>query len=252
MKFRLIARLDIRNAHLIKTIRLEGVRRVGDPNEYARRYDAEGIDELLYLDVVASLYGRNALADLVSRASESVFVPTTVGGGIRSVDDVRTLLLAGADKIAVNTAAIKRPELITEIAEKFGSQAVTVQIDAKRKGDGWEAYCDGGRQPTGYDAVDWARHVADLGAGEILLTSIDQEGTLRGFDIALVEQVCGGVVSVPVIAAGGFGRPEHAVEAAQAGAVGVAVAGALHYGRVRLNDIKGALANAGVPVRRDA
>ena len=249
LKFRLIARLDCRNAHLIKTIRLEGVRRVGDPNDYARRYDAEGIDELLYLDVVASLYGRNALAGLVSQSAASVFTPITVGGGIRSADDVQTLFLAGADKVAVNTAAVKRPALITEIAEKFGSQAIAVQIDAKCKGNGWEAYCEGGRQPTGRDAIEWAQEAAGRGAGELLLTSIDREGTSTGFDADLVGRFAGGV-AVPVIAAGGFGRPEHAVEAAQAGVSGIAIAGALHYGRVGLSEIRAALHGAGVPVRR--
>ena len=248
LKFRLIARLDCRNAHLIKTIRLEGVRRVGEPNDYARRYDAEGIDELLYLDVVASLYGRNALAGLVSQSAASVFTPITVGGGIRSADDVQTLFLAGADKVAVNTAAIKRPVLITEIAEKFGSQAITVQIDAKRKGGGWEAYCEGGRQPTGRDAIGWAVEVGSRGAGEVLVTSIDNEGTNGGFDTDLYRAAVS-ELSIPVIAAGGFGRPEHAVEAAQAGVSGIAIAGALHYGRVGLSEIRAALHGAGVPVR---
>ena len=248
LKFRIIARLDIRNERLVKTIRLEGVRQVGDPNEFARRYDAEGIDEILYLDVVASLYGRNALAGLVKRSAEDVFTPTTVGGGIRSVEDVRTLLLAGADKIAVNTAAIRRPELITEIAEKFGSQIITVQIDAKRKGQGWEAYCEGGRQATGKDAVKWAGEAVARGAGEILLTSIDREGTGTGFDIDLVGRVAE-VVTVPMIAAGGFGCPEHAVEAVRAGASGIAIAGALHYRRVDLGEIRAALHGAGIPGR---
>ena len=246
LTFRLIARLDIRNARLIKTVRCEGVRPVGDPAEYAKRYDKEGIDEILYLDAVASLYGRNGLADLLDKTTNEVFTPVTAGGGVRSVGDAQNLLRAGADKIALNTAAIKRPELITELAMKFGSQAVVVQIDAKRKGNGWEAYCDGGRQATGRDAIAWAKEVISRGAGELLVTSIDQEGTGQGFDSALGIALD---VAAPVVLSGGFGCPAHAVEAAQAGVSGIAITGALHYNRVSLKEIRWALHNASIPVR---
>ncbi len=247
LAFRLIARLDCRNEHLVKTIRLEGVRKIGDPAEYAKRYDAEGIDEILYLDVVASLYGRNGLGELLQRTADECFVPVTAAGGVRSVSDVRELLRVGADKVAVNTAAIQRPELITEIAEQFGSQAMVIQIDAKRKNGGWEAYCDGGRQPTGKDAIEWAAEAVERGAGEILVTSIDREGTATGFDAKLC--VANNHLAVPVIACGGCGSAEHVIEAAKAGVSGVAVAGVLHYERVSLAEMRGALSEAGIPVR---
>ena len=247
IKFRLIARLDIRNERLIKTICCEGVRVVGDPAEYARRYDAAGIDEIIYLDVVASLYGRNGLARLLDKTTSDVFTPITAGGGVRTVDDGMALLRAGADKIAVNTAAIRRPALITELAEKFGSQAVVVQIDAKRKGNGWEAYCEGARQATGRRVSDWCVEVAERGAGELFVTAIDREGVGTGFDTALASHVAR--ANIPVVIAGGFNEPKHAIEAAQAGVSGIAIAGALHYSRVSLRDIRQALSAAGVPVR---
>jgi cyclase len=248
IKFRLIARLDIRNDRLIKTIRCEGVRVVGDPAEYARRYDAEGIDEILYLDVVASLYGRGGLAALLDDTTRDVFTPVSAGGGISSVADAAALLRAGADKVAVNTAAIRRPALITELAEKFGSQAVVVQIDAKSKGNGWEAYCDGARQPTGRDCRAWAKEAAERGAGELLVTNIDREGTRQGFDIDLAKDVAD-AVTIPTILCGGYDRTVDAVAAARTGVGGIAIAGALHYGRVSLRDIRQALIAAGVPVR---
>ncbi len=253
LAFRLIARLDIRNEHLIKTIRCEGVRKVGDPYEYATRYDEAGIDEIVYLDVVASLYGRNSLGDLVRRTSgwgdEGLFTPITVGGGIRSVDQGHELLARqGADKIALNTAAVQRPALLTELAHKFGSQAVTLQLDAKRVNGGWEAYIEGARQRTGKDAVAWAREAVIRGAGEILVTAIDREGTAGGCDLHLIEAVAS-VVSVPVVASGGVGTTEHIVEVAKTGASGVAMAGVLHYDRLKLNDIRQALREAGIAVR---
>ncbi|HDZ39046.1 MAG TPA: imidazole glycerol phosphate synthase subunit HisF [Marinobacter sp.] len=248
LAFRLIARLDIRGAHLIKTIRLEGVRKLGDPADYAKRYDAQGIDEIIYNDAVASLYGRNGLGGLLQRTADECFVPVTAAGGIRSVSDVRELLRVGADKIAVNTAAIKRPELITEIAEQFGSQAMVIQIDAKRKNGGWEAYCDGGRQPTGKDAIEWAAEAVGRGAGEVLVTSIDREGTASGCDSDLCRRISN-AVPVPTVAAGGICTARHVIDAAQAGATGVAMAGALHYGKVSLAEMRGALTEAGIPVR---
>ena len=250
LKFRLIARLDIRNEYLIKPVRYEGVRRVGDPAEFAERYDVAGVDEILFLDTVASLYGRSSLPHFVARTAERAFVPLTAGGGVRTVDHAGELLRRGADKIAANTAFVGRPALITELAAKFGSQAVTLQLDAKRKGTSWEAYCDGGRQPTGRDAIAWAREVVDRGAGEILATSIDHEGVRAGFDLDLVGEVA--TLPVPVIASGGFGAPPDAVAAYRAGASGVAVAGALHYGRATINEIRQALSEAGIAVRKVA
>lgn len=245
---RLIARLDIKPPNLIKTVNLEGVRVVGDPLEFATRYNDEGIDELIYLDAVASLYGRNGLFDLVERTTARVFVPLVVGGGIRSLADARAAFLAGADKIAINSAFIRRPELITELAVKFGAQAIVLQIDAKRKGNGWEAYVDGGRQPTGKCALAWAEEGVAKGAGEILVTSIDCEGTRRGCDIRLIGQVAQ-AVRVPVIASGGVGIPGHVAEAFRAGADAVAIAHALHYRTTTLGDIRMAVADAGFPVR---
>lgn len=247
LKHRVIARLDVKAPWLVKPLNCEGVRKVGDPAEFARRYDEAGIDEILFMDVVASLYRRNSLHDLVSRVSEGVFAPLCVGGGVRSVGDVRALLLAGADKAAINTAAIERPALIDEIARAFGSQALVIQIDAKRKGNGWEAYCDGARQPTGKDAVAWAHECVDRGAGEILVTGIDNEGTRRGFDLALVEQVS--EVRVPVVASGGCGNAGHAVEAIKAGASGVALAHVLHYQVHTIQEMKRAMHEAGIAVR---
>lgn len=250
LKVRLIARLDIRNEYLIKPVRYEGVRRVGDPAEYAERYDAEGIDELFYVDVVASLYGRNGLHGLIRLATEHAFVPVTVGGGIGSVDAAQGCFRAGADKVAVNSAAIRRPALIGDLARKYGAQAVVLLLDAKRKDGSRMAYCDGGRQPTGRDAIAWAREAVDRGAGEILVTSIDHEGVRAGFDLDLVGEVA--TLPVPVIASGGFGAPPDAVAAYRAGASGVAVAGALHYGKTTINEIRQALSEAGIAVRKVA
>jgi cyclase len=249
LKFRLIARLDIRNDHLIKTVNLEGVRKLGDPAEYAKRYNDQGIDELLYLDVVASLYGRNSLHGLIEKTTKDVFCPVTVGGGIRSVEDARALLNAGADKIAVNTAAIKRPELITELAHKIGSQSVVLQIDAKRRGNGWEAWCEGGREPTGKDAIAWAQEGEARGAGEVLVTSIDREGTGSGADGDLLAGVSR-VVGCPVVYSGGIATPAHIVAAHQAGCSGVAMAGALHFGGAgAVGSLRAACQDAGIHVR---
>ncbi len=202
---RLIARLDVKGSSVIKGVHLEGLRKVGDPNELARKYYEEGIDEIIYMDSVASLYGRNSLLEIVRRATEEVFIPITVGGGIRSIEDTREVLRAGADKIAINTAAIKRPALVREISQKFGSQCMVLSIEAKKVGESrWEAYCDNGREKTGQDAVEWACRGYELGAGEILLTSVDQEGTAKGFDCELIRSIVGRV-PIPVIASGGMG-----------------------------------------------
>ncbi len=247
---RVIARLDIKGANLIKGINLEGLRVVGDPREFAERYYREGADELLYVDAVASLYGRNSLIDLVSATSDKLFVPLTVGGGIRSVDDVTSLLRAGADKVAVNTAAVKNPALISEIARRFGRQCMVLYIEAKSSDRGrWEAYTDGGREHSGLDAVEWAIKGAELGAGEILLTSVDREGTGKGFDIDLGKAVAG-AVDIPVILSGGAGSADDVLKAVDAGAAdAVAVARVLHYEQASLHSIRGQLAGAGYYVR---
>ena len=247
---RLIARLDIKGSNLIKGVQLEGVRVVGDPREFARRYYADGTDEILYMDAVASLYGRDIMHDIVRRTAEEVFVPITVGGGLRSVADVRAMLRAGADKIAINTAATQRPELVREVAEVFGAQCMVLQIDAKRRPDGsWEALCDGGRERTGLDAVDWARQGEKLGAGEILLTSVDREGTCRGFDVELIQAVTA-VVSIPVVASGGMGSFAHLREAAvRGGADAVAIAHVLHYGKAALPGLRAEARRCDLPVR---
>lgn len=249
-KIRLIPRLDIKGPKLIKGVHLEGLRVIGDPQEFARRYYEQGADELLYVDVVASLYGRNSLHDIVSRAVRDVFVPLTVTGGIRSVDDAKAILRAGADKIGINTAATKRPELIREVARKFGSQCMVLSIEAKRIAPGrWEAYTDNGREKTGLDVVDWAQRGVELGAGEILVTSIDQEGTRGGFDTALLAAVTS-AVSVPVIASGGMGCVEDVVPAVrEGGADAVAMADILHYGRATVGDIRSAARREGLWVR---
>lgn len=249
-RIRLIPRLDIKGPKVIKGIHLEGLRVVGDPQELARRYYEQGADELLYVDVVASLYGRNSLHDIIQRAARDVFVPLTVTGGIRSVDDVRNILRAGADKIGINTEATKRPELIREVSRQFGSQCMVLSIEAKRVAPGrWEAYTDNGREKTGLDVVEWAQRGVELGAGEILLTSVDREGTREGFDIELVASVSR-AVSVPVIASGGMGQLGDVATVVREGAAdAVAIADMLHYGRTTMADIRAAARADGLDVR---
>ena len=247
---RVIARLDIKGPNLIKGIHLEGLRKIGDPQEHARRYYEDGADELLYMDIVASLYGRNNLTDIVRYTGENVFIPLTVGGGIRSLGDVENLLNSGADKIAINTAATQRPELISEVARHFGSQCMVLSVEAKRNpGGGWEAYTDNGREHTGLDVVDWVKQAQDLGAGEILLTSIDQEGTRKGFDIDLSRSVSE-AVSIPVIISGGLGKPDDLVSVVREGkADAVAVADCIHYKRHSLADLRQAATDNDIKVR---
>lgn len=246
---RLIARLDIKGPNLIKGVHLEGLRVIGNPQEYARRYYEQGADELIYIDIVASLYGRSKLTDIVRRTAHDVFVPMTVGGGIRNVDDVRDLLRAGADKVAINTAAVRRPELITEVARRFGSQCMVLSIEAKQQAPGrWEVYTDCGRERSGVDAIEWARRGVELGAGELLVTSIDREGTRKGFDVELTRAV-GQAVGVPVIASGGFGEPVHLHDVVAAGADAVAFADTLHYQRTSMRDIRRMARELGIAVR---
>jgi cyclase len=236
---RIIARLDIKGANLIKGIHLEGLRVVGDPQVHAEKYYNDGADEIIYMDTVASLYGRNNLLDVVTRATEHVFVPMTVGGGIRSVEDARALLRAGADKIAINTAAVKDPSLITKISDVWGSSTIVLSIEAKQTAPGkWEAYTDNGRERTGLDVVQWAEQGAQLGAGEIFLTSVDQEGTKNGFDCQLVSAVTK-LVDIPVVASGGFGKLDHLKELMQVSKpTGVAIADSLHYEKFNFNEIR--------------
>ncbi|NBY13408.1 MAG: imidazole glycerol phosphate synthase subunit HisF [Betaproteobacteria bacterium] len=247
---RIIPRLDIKGPNLIKGVQLEGLRVMGDPQEFAIRYYEAGADELVYMDIVASLYGRNNLSDIIRRAADRVFIPITAGGGIRSVDDARHILRSGADKVAINTAAVARPDLITEVSRRFGSQAMVLSIEAKQVAPGkWEAYTDNGRERTGLDVLEWICRGVDLGAGEILLTSVDREGTRKGFDIDLVRQVSA-AVPVPVIASGGMGGIEHFIEAATAGcADAVSMADVLHYNRIPLEAIRDAGRQAGLAVR---
>lgn len=250
---RLIARLDIKGPNLIKGIHLEGLRVIGSPNEYARLYYQQGADELIYMDCVASLYGRNNLREIVQSAAEEVFVPITVGGGIRSVEDARDLLRCGADKVAVNTAAVGNPTLLSDIVQSFGSQCMVLSIEAKQVGaDRWEVYTDNGREPTGLDVIEWVKRGVALGAGEILLTSVDREGTRRGFDVELVRAVTA-EVSVPVIASGGMGTPQDVVNVVQqAEADAVAMADILHYRRATIGEIRRAAQDAGLHVRLHA
>ncbi len=246
---RLIARLDIKGENLIKGINLEGLRVLGHPNNFAVRYYEAGIDEILYMDAVASLYGRNSLKELISVAARDIFVPLTVGGGIRTIEDARSVLRAGADKVALNTAAINAPSIILELAEKFGSQCVVVSIEAKKNSKGgWQAYIENGRQPTGIDVTEWAVKAEEFGAGEILLTSIDQEGTRKGMDLDLLSSLTTNV-SIPIIASGGVGNPSHIVEALQVGADAVAVADCLHYKRFAISEFKEVAASQGFKMR---
>ena len=250
---RIIPRLDVKAPNLIKGVRLEGLRVMGDPQEFALRYYEAGADELIYMDIVASLYDRNNLADIVEKASRDVFIPMTVGGGVRSIEDAKTLLRAGADKVAINTAALKRPELIREMAQRFGSQCMVLSVEAKRTGQGgWEAYYDNGREHSDRDIIDWIRQGAELGAGEILVTSVDQEGTRKGYDIDLVKAVTD-AVDIPVIASGGMGKLEDMTElAAHAVPDAISMADVLHYNRLSLIEIKEAAVKAGLPVREIA
>lgn len=249
-QIRLIARLDVKGPNLIKGVHLEGLRVIGAPNDFARRYYEQGADELIYIDCVASLYGRNSLGDIVQKAAQDVFIPMTVGGGVRTVDDATHLLRCGADKVAVNTGAVANPQLISDIARRFGSQCMVLSVEAKRIGhDRWEAFTDNGREDTGLDVVEWIKRGVALGAGEVLLTSVDQEGTRKGFDVALLGAVTA-EVAVPVIASGGMGSMDHLLDVVQNGhADAVAMADVLHYGRATLADIRLAASGAGIPVR---
>ncbi len=235
---RLIARLDVKAPFLVKGIQFEGLRKLGDPSEYARHYYLQGIDEIYYEDIVASLYERNNLADILRRTTEEVFIPITVGGGLRDLKDIAVALKNGADKVAVNTAAIKRPDFLNEIIDQFGSQCLVLSIQAKKKGNSWEAYYDNGREPSGLDVVDWVLEGQERGVGEILLTSVDRDGTKKGLDIQLVR-AAGEHLRIPLIASGGVGSPKDCTDAILEGeADAVAIATALHYRLYELEDIR--------------
>lgn len=249
---RVIPCLDVDNGRVVKGTAFVDIRDAGDPIELAERYDAAGADELVFLDITATSSQRDTVVELARRTADNVFIPFTIGGGIRSVEDAQAVLDAGADKVAVNSAAVKRPELIDELAEQFGAQCVVLAIDAKqREGSAppaWEVFVAGGRTPTGRDAVDWAREGAERGAGEILLTSMDRDGSNVGYDLPLTNAVAA-AVGVPVIASGGAGTLDHLTEALDAGADAVLCASILHYGRFTVPQIKQHLAEAGVPIR---
>lgn len=245
LAYRVIARLDVKGPNLIKGRQMEGLRRLGDPAVYARRYADEGADEILFLDTVASLYERAHIARIVERTAEDVFIPITVGGGIRTLGDIRGLLAAGADKVAINTAAVADPAFIARAADTVGAQAICVSIEAKRVNNGWEAYTDCGRNRTGRCAVAWAEEAVRLGAGEVLLTCVDRDGTMAGAEVGLAELVD---VPVPVVLAGGIGNAEHACEAAVY-ADAIALGSALHYGRTTIAAVKAALAKDGRTIR---
>lgn len=251
---RLIPCLDVKDGRVVKGVNFVSLRDAGDPVEQARLYDAEGADELVFLDISATPDGRATVAPMVRRVADEVFLPLTVGGGIRTVDDMRALLLAGADKVGINSAAVKTPELITAGAEKFGSQCIVVAIDARRvSGPGepprWEVVVAGGRTPTGLDALEWARRVVALGAGELLLTSIDTDGTRNGYDLPLTRAITS-AVPVPVIASGGAGKLEHFAEVLGAAGADAALAATLFHDKVlRVGDVKRYLASQGLPIR---
>jgi cyclase len=249
LKLRIIPCLDVKDGRVVKGVNFVSLRDAGDPVEQAAVYDAAGADELCFLDITASHENRDTILDVVARTAARVFLPLTVGGGVRTTEDMRRLLLAGADKCSINSAAVARPELVREAAEKFGSQCVVVAVDAKQVAPGrWEVFTHGGRRGTGRDVLEWCREVASLGAGEILLTSMDRDGTGAGFDLDLLKAVCE-AVRLPVIASGGVGEVRHFIEGARAGATGLLAASVFHFGTLTISQVKRAMHEASLPVR---
>jgi len=250
-KIRLAAKIDIKGGHVIKGVHMEGLRVVGSPAVLCRQYSREGIDEIILIDTVASLYGRNHLAELISEVAREIFIPLVVGGGVRTLEDCRRLFRAGADKIAINTHALARPQLLGEAAAIFGSQSVVLSVHAKRREGWWEAYCENARQPTGRNVLEWIKDAVRAGAGEVLLSSIDQDGTMQGMDVELCR-TASAAVSVPVIASGGVGTAAHAAAcAADTRVSAVAVGAAFHFGRETVGTLKRGLLERGIGVRRD-
>lgn len=248
MVFRVIARLDVKPPHLVKGVHMEGLRKVGEPGDFARAYYLQGADEINYQDIVASLYQRNGIGNLVTTTAQSIFVPITVGGGLRTISDAAQMIRNGADKVCINTAVITSPGLVTSVGNLLGSQAMVVGIEAKKWNGTWVAMTDCGREHTGKNVMEWARTVEELGAGEILLTSIDQEGTQTGFDLDLIASVRN-VTRLPIIAHGGAGHPSDAIKAFDSGANAICIASVLHYGRHSIFDFKETLLSAGIEVR---
>jgi imidazole glycerol-phosphate synthase subunit HisF len=248
LKLRVIPCLDVKDGRVVKGVNFVSLRDAGDPVAQAEVYDRAGADELCFLDITASHENRDTILEVVARTAERIFLPLTVGGGVRSIEDMRRLLLAGADKCSINSAAVARPDLVAEAARKFGSQCLVVAIDARRNGAGWDVFTHGGRRGTGRDAVAWARQVAELGAGEILLTSMDRDGTGEGFDLDLLRTVCR-AVRLPVIASGGVGSIRHFIDGAAAGATGLLAASVFHFGQLSIAEVKAGMAEAGLPVR---
>ncbi len=248
-KTRLIARLDVKNEFVIKGIHLEGLRKIGDPILLAQKYYEAGIDEIIFMDSVASLYGRNNLFNIIDKACKEVFIPITIGGGIRTIQDIELALKSGADKITLNTQAIKNPDIIREASRIYGSQCIVGSIEAKQKGNSWEAYIDNGREQTGIDVIEWAAQLEDKGIGELFITSIDMEGTKKGFENELVSKICE-KVNLPVIISGGAGIPKHISNVAkQKGISAVAVASVLHYNLFNVKQIKNDMQDEGISVR---
>lgn len=241
MKPRIIARLDIKNDDVIKGIHLEGLRKVGSPITLAKKYYAQNIDEIIFMDAVASLYRRNSIYETIAMACKEIFVPVTIGGGIRTLEDIKRAMSTGADKVAVNTAFIENPTLIKKFSNLYGSQAIVGSIEAKQKGNSWEAYICNGKEPTGIDVIEWAKELEDKGVGELLITSIDQEGTKRGLDFELYNEVSK-VVSIPIIASGGIGQPKHILQLSSVLNISAfALASILHYNSYTIDEIKNLL-----------
>ncbi len=252
LKVRIIPCLDVKDGRVVKGVNFVNLVDAGDPVEQARVYDEAGADELTFLDITASSDNRDTILDIAASTAEKCFMPLTIGGGVRVTDDIRRLLLAGADKVSINTAAVKRPEFVAEAAEKFGAQCIVVAIDARRSGPGkWEVFTHGGREPTGIDAVEWAKRMAASGAGEILLTSMDRDGTKEGFDCELTRAIADSI-TIPVIASGGVGNLDHMVEGVRKGhAAAVLAASIFHFGTYSIQEAKEHMAKAGIPVRLD-
>ena len=249
---RIIARLDIKGPNLIKGINFEGLKVVGDPNKFALDYYKDGADEIIFMDIVASLYNRNSLHDIIKSTCKNIFIPITVGGGIRTIDDALKIFDSGADKISVNTRAVQNPDLISVLSKRFGSQSIVLSVEAKKVAEKkWEPYIESGREKTNLDVIEWVKKGSDLGAGEILLTSVDMEGTCKGFDTELIYEVSKNV-SIPIIASGGFGEKKDLEKAHKAGADSIAIGHMLHYNKLNLRQIRDYALNASIKVRKYA